>query len=310
MTDRFAMGRSAMSAKRFLSQPRSWCAALPGTVTGGGIWRREGTGTPGICSKDGCREEHVMGRFFNYDSPFFQFLGKLADLAILNLLFIVCSIPVITAGASMTALASVVMKMREGNEGYIWKSFFASFRQNLKQSTLIWLILLAVAAVLGADFYILRLEEYASWKGLQYLVYVGIVLWLMVLFYVFPLQAKFENTVRGTLRNALLLAVANAPRAILMTAIFCACVLATLYNLHTIVYGTLVWLLFGFAVMAKINAMLQAKIFRRFIPESPEDDSETDETEETGEEEQEEDQQEEREEEQEEGKTIAGRKAV
>ena len=86
-----------------------------------------------------------MGRFFNMDNKFFVFMGRIADLCMLNILCIVCCIPVITAGASLTALYYVTMKMVRNEESYIFRSFFKSFKQNFKQATVINLIMLAAA---------------------------------------------------------------------------------------------------------------------------------------------------------------------
>ena len=97
-----------------------------------------------------------MGRFFDLDSPLMSALNKLADLISLNILVIICSLPVFTIGASMTALHYVVLKMVRNEEGYIIKSFFKSFKQNFRQATIIWLILLVLIGVLIGDFLILR----------------------------------------------------------------------------------------------------------------------------------------------------------
>ena len=84
-----------------------------------------------------------MGRFFNMDNKFFVFMGKIADLCMLNLLCIICCIPIVTAGASLTALYYVTMKMVRNEEAYIFRSFFRSFKQNFKQATVINIIMLA-----------------------------------------------------------------------------------------------------------------------------------------------------------------------
>ena len=92
-----------------------------------------------------------MGRFFNMDNKFFVFMGKVADLCLLNLVLILCCIPVVTAGASLTALYYVTMKMVRNEEAYIFRSFFKSFKQNFRQATVINLIMLVAALVLYLD---------------------------------------------------------------------------------------------------------------------------------------------------------------
>lgn len=90
-----------------------------------------------------------MGRFFDLESPLMRVLNRVADLMILNLLMVVCCIPIITTGAAVTAMHYVLLKMVRGEEGYLIRGFFKSFKANFKQATLIWLIMLVVIAVIS-----------------------------------------------------------------------------------------------------------------------------------------------------------------
>ena len=92
-----------------------------------------------------------MGRFFNMDNKFFTFMGRIADLCILNIICLVCCIPIVTAGASITAMYYVTLKMVRNEEAYIVRSFFKSFKDNFKQATVINLIMIAVGVVLYLD---------------------------------------------------------------------------------------------------------------------------------------------------------------
>ena len=92
-----------------------------------------------------------MNRFFNMDNKFFVFMGRVADLILLNILCILCCIPIVTAGASITALYYVTLKMARDEESYIIRSFFCSFKQNFKQSTLIWILMLAAGVLIHME---------------------------------------------------------------------------------------------------------------------------------------------------------------
>ena len=92
-----------------------------------------------------------MGRFFSMDNKFFTFMNKVADLCILNIICLVCCIPIVTAGASITAMYYVTLKMVRNEEAYIVRSFFKSFKDNFKQATIINLIMIAVGEVLYLD---------------------------------------------------------------------------------------------------------------------------------------------------------------
>ena len=87
-----------------------------------------------------------MDRLFNMDNKFFTVMGRVADLIMLNVVFLICCLPIVTIGASLTALHYVTLKMTRNEESYIIRSFFKSFKQNFKQATVINLIMLAVAA--------------------------------------------------------------------------------------------------------------------------------------------------------------------
>lgn len=212
-----------------------------------------------------------MSKIFDMDSPLFRGLSKLADIMILNLLFLLCCIPIITIGASITAMSYVTLKMKDGEEGYISRSFFRSFKQNLKQATIIWLILLVLMVFLAADFVIIGSMEGSMAAVMKVLVGMGGLILLMVFIYVFPLQARFYNKIKDTLQNAVLLAIANFPRTLCMMAVMIGAVAVTLLNGYTLWYGLLVWLLFGFAGISWINSHFLYKIFEKLMPKEAEE---------------------------------------
>lgn len=210
--------------------------------------------------------------FFNMESPVFRALGKLADLTILNVVFLICCLPIVTIGASLTALNYVTLKMAEGEEGYIIRSFFKSFRQNFVQSTLMWLITLAVGLVLGLDFFIVNGVSDVLLKTCRVLLFAAAFIYLMIFTYLFALQARFYNKIRSTFRNALLMAIAEFPRTLIMMVLIVGAVLITLINTQTIFYGILVWILFGFALIAYCNGHFLKKIFAKYSPQEEEEE--------------------------------------
>ena len=95
---------------------------------------------------------HTMfSNLFNYDNPVWRFIGKFWDVLVVNLLWIICSIPIVTIGASTTAMYYVTLRLVRDEDGYTIRSFFKSFKDNFKQATAIWLIFLAVGLILGFD---------------------------------------------------------------------------------------------------------------------------------------------------------------
>lgn len=159
-------------------------------------------------------------KFLDIDSPFMQVMGKVADLMILNLLTIVCCIPIITAGAAFTAMHYQVLKIVRNEECYVVKGYFKAFRENFVQSTVIWLIMLLIALILAGDFYVMfnsDTEFHVIFKAIMGAISIFAVFTLL---YVFPIQAKFANTVFRTIKNALAMSILLAPKSVLMLVLY------------------------------------------------------------------------------------------
>ena len=207
-----------------------------------------------------------MGRFFSLDSPLMSFLSRAADLMILNILVLFCSIGIITVGPSLTAMHYVLLKMVRKEEGYIVKPFFHSFKSNFKQATIAWLIILAFTALFIIDMRILNESglSFSLWLRAA-LAAVGVVAFMSAL-YVFPLIARFENKLRVTFKNALLIAILNLPRTVLMIIVCALPVVLFMINLNILP----VIFLLGISVPGYVCAMLYTKVFKRFEPEDEE----------------------------------------
>ena len=210
-----------------------------------------------------------MSKLFRMDSPLMRFLTKIADLMVLNILFCVTSIPLITIGASWTALYSVTLKMVRDEEGSVSRSYFRSFRQNFRQATLLWLGGLVVLALLALDIRVLNGMAGGTAPGLLRVgVEILALLGIMVLQYLFPSLARFEASLADTLKNACMMALAHLPKTALMTAAVVGAVWITLINNTTIAIGLMVWPLIGFSLMAFGNSGILRKIFDNYVPKA------------------------------------------
>ncbi len=163
---------------------------------------------------------------FSYDSKFSQLLIKISYGCWLNLLWMICSLPIVTIGASTTALYDVCLRIAEEREHNVTKQFFTAFKNNFKQSTRLWLILLAAGLVLGADGYIVHNLRSSSvglpavfWTLNLALLIAAAVVYTIVLLYIFPLIARFENNDKAMLKNAFLFGIRYLFNTILMFAI-------------------------------------------------------------------------------------------
>ena len=210
-----------------------------------------------------------MSKLFRMDSPLMRFLTKIADLMVLNILFCVTSIPLITIGASWTALYSVTLKMVRDEEGSVSRSYFRPFRQNFKQATLLWLGVLVVLALLVLDIRVLNGMAGGTAPGLLRVgVEILALLGIMVLQYLFPSLARFEASLADTLKNACMMALAHLPKTALMTAAAVGAVWITLINNTTIAVGLMVWPFIGFSLMAFGNSGILRKIFDNYVPKA------------------------------------------
>ncbi|MCD7954160.1 MAG: YesL family protein [Lachnospiraceae bacterium] len=207
-----------------------------------------------------------MSGLFNMENPFWQGLSKVADLMILNLVFLLCCIPVFTIGAALTGLNYVTLKMHDGEEGYIVRSFFKSFRQNFKQATAMWLITLFVAAILVGDLLILRDMTGMFYTVLRVIIIIICIACVMIFLYQYAILARFDNTIRNTFRNSFIMSIADFPRTLAMIAIAAAAIVVTFFNNTTLTWAILFWILGGFAIMSYCNTIFLSKIFQKYVP--------------------------------------------
>lgn len=215
-----------------------------------------------------------MGRFFNMDSGLFRFLSRLADLMILNMLFILTCIPIVTIGAACTSLYYVTMKMARDEDAYIARSYFRSFKQNFKQATLIWIVALLLIILLFMDFRILSVMTAGFVKIVRIALISVSLIAAMVLLYTFPVLAKFYNSIKNTIKNAFFMSIRHFPKTIVMLAISIGAVVLTFLSAFTLTWGILIWIMFGFALISYLHSRFFVKIFDLYIPETQEEEVE------------------------------------
>jgi len=201
---------------------------------------------------------------FKLESPFMNFLNKVADIMILGVVFMVACIPIFTAGAAFTAAYYMGFKMVKNEESYIIKGFFKAFKENFKQATIIWLFVLIFVGVLAADYQIILYSgiAFASWIRIA-MVSVTIVMILGIVF-VFPIQARFENTIKNTIKNAFLMALSHLPSAFLLIIIYAVPYLILYFvpQLFPAVF------LLGFGCIFYFKSFVLLRVFRKY--ETPE----------------------------------------
>jgi len=172
-----------------------------------------------------------MHGLFNYDGPVVQSMTKAADCVILSVLWLVSSIPLVTMGASTTALYYSINKCIRRGESHVWREYWHSFGSNFKQATILWLPLLIVYALLGASLYssyVMCVSGNLS-KGMFYFLLVVIAIVIAWSSWLFPYIARFQNTNRNTLKNCSLIALFNLHITILQLIFFAAACAAVVF---------------------------------------------------------------------------------
>lgn len=212
-----------------------------------------------------------MGSLFNLDNPVWSFMGKVADLVILNILAFVCSIPIFTIGASWTAMYFVTIKIVRKEEGYVIKDFFRSFKENFKQATVIWMLVLLVAAVFAGDFLIYRMMPDQIPGFIMIVVAILAYLLLGTVVYVFPVLSRFDNTIKNTIKNAFILSIANIPFTILFIVLLVLPIVIALFVIEL----APILILMGISLPAYISSMMFVRIFRKVEPEQVQTGEET-----------------------------------
>lgn len=159
-----------------------------------------------------------MNGLFSINSPLWSISSKALNFLWLSILWLVCSLPVVTIGASTSALYSITLKYVRNEEGYLTASFFTAFRQNLRQGAIIWLVLLLAGLFLGLDFvFYYRGEQ----TGIGYMILMTLFFSLTLVFvlmnlYVYAVLAKFQNSVFHIIKSSCIMALCHWPSSLAM----------------------------------------------------------------------------------------------
>lgn len=208
-----------------------------------------------------------MNRLFNLENPFMQFLFRVSDLIILNLIFMLSCIPVVTIGASISALHSVCLKIVRGQESYMWQGFWKAFRQNFKQGTVLWIISIVIFFVIHMDFTILNAGDHPLFGYVKVaLGSVTAVLFSMFI-YVFPIISHFKCTIRQAIKNSLFMTIGHLPFSILLVVMYGLIFFLATLNVKMLALVIAVATICGFSVVTLTACIIFDRIFKKYEPE-------------------------------------------
>lgn len=190
---------------------------------------------------------------FSTDGALYKFISRLWDVIVLNFMWILFSIPIVTIGASTVAAYSVCLKMVDDEEGYIARSFVKAFKQNIKQGIIIGIITMAACFVVYLNFALFNAIE-TNPLPLLLMGILGSVVFLFSLIYAFPLLARYENSIARTLRNSFDISVRYIVRTLVLLLIVGLELFLIFYNWTSIMIGFIMgpaFIIFTIAAFAK-----------------------------------------------------------
>lgn len=199
------------------------------------------------------------------ESPLMQLLSALADLMILSLLWLVGCIPVVTIGASTTALYTCVMKRRTDGDIRCVREFWDAFKRNFGQASLLWGVAVVLLGTVAADVYLVFFTELAPDTVIKLLILMVVLVLLLVVSYIFPLQSYFVNAVGQTLKNAVLLAIMYLPVSLVILFLNLVPLLVWLLIPEFFTRTLLLWAALSPGIIAYINGGMFQRIFVRHI---------------------------------------------
>ncbi len=212
-----------------------------------------------------CRKGLFLMNLLNENNPVHIFFNKLGDIIIANLLFLLCCIPIITIGPSLTALYHCMLRSVKGNNNGTTKTFFRAFKQNFIQSLIIWLLLLASGFVLFTNMRFLQ-NNITSMGRIFFYLSLGISgLFIILALYIFPVIAAFSNTTFNLIKNALVFAFMHFPSTLIIAVISILPMFMTYQDLKLLPLYACCWFFFGFALTAYLNSFFFYRMFKPFL---------------------------------------------
>ena len=204
-----------------------------------------------------------MKEMFSLDNPLVQFLARVGEMILVNTLFLLCCIPVITIGAALTALQKVTQNIAGDAPGGVWRTYWQSFRRNFRQATAAWLVILVF--FVGMFCNLMLVISYFTGNTaliLKWVLGIIVVMLLGTAVYLFPLIARYENPLRLHAQNAGILAVVKLPRTLLMIVLNLLPLIIAFFSLQTFLSTLVFWLTLGFGFVSYLCSILLSPVFR------------------------------------------------
>lgn len=205
--------------------------------------------------------------FLGNDSPFGRAMNLCGIIIAANILFVLLSIPVITIGPALASLYHVMLRfLRSDGEINPFKEFWTGLKNNVRQAFISWLLFLVIVVVGILD---VRFAMYAQgfMTIFKYLIYLILGIALILISFLFPVMAAFEDTIPHLLRNCVYFASKNPIRALGIAVLNAGPLVFTYIDLSRLPLYAFLWTVCGFGTIAMIISKLLIKDFNKYLPE-------------------------------------------
>ena len=208
-----------------------------------------------------------MGKIFNLDAPIVQAVGKVGQMMLTTLVWLIFCLPVVTVGAATVAMCRMMINLKE-DKSCAFKVFWKAFRESFWKATALWLMLLVCAAVLAAAFYAVQLvESTVLWMVCLFAFCLLFFLLYIVAIYSFPLTAYFENTLFATIRNALQMGLANLRQTIFAIAVTMLPLVLMMASMQLFVMMLFLLIILGPGAICYGVMCILLPVFQRYTPD-------------------------------------------
>lgn len=205
-----------------------------------------------------------MKHFLSMEGPVYRILTRFVELIVLNGLFLLFCIPIFTIGASTTALYSVTLKMVRNEESGVYSGFVQAFKKNFKQSTCIWILLMFAGLILFLDYLYLELYEGNFTLLIILSLFFFTCIYLLLTILIFPYVARFKNTIRESVVNAMKIAITNPFQTISVLIFSIGPVLLIFFSPYLYLLALYLSIFLGFSLVAYLNSFLLRNIYEKY----------------------------------------------
>lgn len=210
-----------------------------------------------------------MKNLFDFENPIIQFLARVGDLILVNFLFLICCIPVVTIGPALTGLHKITQDIANEEEQAVFRTFFRTFKQNFKQAIGAWLAMLLFALGLGCYYLLVHIYLEGTLATALYCLLAFLAVFALVIAsYLFPLMVRYDNTLKEHTINAGILALIKFPRTIGIVLINLLPLLLLILSPQGFLQTLIFWLFIGFAFSSYLCSIILKPVFQEL--EAPE----------------------------------------